>query len=462
MGDQDDALASQLERVLTDRTGAPVHVTDLSRLSGGASRETWAFEALVEDPDGGGPSRRALVLQRERPGGTRTGSGMASEGGLLRAAAAAGVPVATVVATDDGGDELGAPFIVMERVDGETIPRRILRDDAYAGARTHLARQAGAALASVHRIDPASVEGLVAEDQVTQFRELLDLLGEPHPAFELGLRWLESNRPRVSRVGVVHGDFRLGNLIVGPDGLRAVLDWELAHLGDPVEDLGWFCVRAWRFGSPLVAGGVGMVDDLIEGYLAAGGAPVSREDLRWWEAMGTLKWGVMCIIQAATHLGGSSRSVELAAIGRRTAENEEDLLELIAGPSDIEPATAVASSTDVGDPPHDRPTSAELLEAVAEYLAQLRDSVPGRQGFMARVAANVVATVRRELELGPAQAIAHRERLAALGVADDAELAAAIRSGDLDDRTDEVTLAVRASVRDKLAVANPGYWVHPS
>lgn len=460
--EKDEELVSQLEGVLSARTGGSVTVGDLTRLSGGASRETWAFEATVAGAAGAALSSRSLVLQRERPGGTRTGSGMAAEGDLLRAASAAGVPVAPVVATDDGGDELGAPFIVMEKVEGETIPRRILRDEEYAEARTHLARQAGSALAAVHRIDAGAVEGLESQDQMAQFRDLLDLLGEPHPAFELGLRWLERNRPRVSRLGVVHGDFRLGNLIVGPDGLRAVLDWELAHLGDPVEDLGWFCVRAWRFGSPLVAGGVGTVDDLLDGYLAAGGSPVSREDLRWWEAMGTLKWGVMCIIQAATHLSGASRSVELAAIGRRTAENEEDLLELIAGPSDIEPATAMASSTDVGSAPHDRPTPAELLEAVAEYLAQLRDSVPGRQGFMARVAANVVAMVRRELELGPAQAEAHAERLAALGVASDTELAAAIRSGAMDDRVDEVTVAVRAAVRDKLAVAHPGYWVRSS
>jgi aminoglycoside phosphotransferase (APT) family kinase protein len=446
-----DRLAGQLAAVLADRTGREVTVPHLTRLSGGASRETWSFGAVRAD---GEESR--LVLQRERPGGIRTGGGMAAEGALLEAAAAAGVPVAPVVATDRGGDELGAPFIVMGHVDGETIPRRLLRDDEFAGARQVLAGQAGAAMAAIHRIDPDDVEGLHQEDQVEQFRQLLDALGEPHPALELGLRWLVGHRPPAGRRVVVHGDFRTGNLIVGPEGLRAVLDWELAHLGDPAEDLGWFCVRAWRFGSPHRAGGFGPVEELLAGYERAGGDPVDLATLRWWEAMGTLKWGVMCIVQAATHLTGASRSVELAAIGRRTAENEEDLLALIAGDDPYRPAAATGAAPTSA--PHDRPSAGELLDAVGEYLDQVRDSVPGRVGFHARVAANVVATVRRELELGPAQSRAHAERLAALGVSDDAALAAAIRDGSLDDRADEVTRAVRASVRDKLAVANPGYW----
>ena len=319
---------------------------------------------------------------------------------------------------------------------------------------------------------PASTEstrrgtdGLVEVDQVRQFRELLDALGEPHPAFELGLRWLVEHRPEPTGTGIVHGDFRTGNLLVGPDGLRAVLDWELAHLGDPAEDLGWFCVRAWRFGSPHRAGGFGRAEDLLAGYVDGGGSPIDLETLRWWEALGTLKWGVMCIIQAAAHLDGQSRSVELASIGRRSAENEEDLLALMVGPDPYEPLTATGAVGPVA--PHDRPSAWELLDAVGEYLVEVRDaaadgSVAPRLGFHARVAANAVATVQRELEIGAEQAIIHRQRLESLGFVDDVALAAAIRSGALDDRIDDVTAVVRASVRDKLAVANPGYWNLPS
>jgi aminoglycoside phosphotransferase (APT) family kinase protein len=193
-----------------------------------------------------------------------------------------------------------------------------------------LAAQCGEALAGIHRISPDDVPGLEHADQVEAFRAILDQLGEPHPAFEIGFRWLEANRVGGERTVVVHGDFRNGNLIVGPDGIRAVLDWELAHLGDPMEDLGWLCVKSWRFGHPLPVGGFGTYEQLLDAYEEASGMPVDRAGLRWWETLGTLKWGIMCIMQAATHTSGAVRSVELAAIGRRVCEVEWDLLALVA------------------------------------------------------------------------------------------------------------------------------------
>ena len=283
-------------------------IDGLRRLSGGASRETWSFDA-----DG-----RPLIIQRERGAAVRSGGGMANEAALLKAASAVGVPVAPLVASGDG-------FVVTERLEGETIPRRLLRDAEWAAARGVLAGQCGAALRAIHSIPVDAVPGLVEQDQVAQFREILDGFGYPSPAFELGFRWLEANRPPPSTgTVVVHGDFRLGNLLVGPDGLRAVLDWEIAHLGDPMEDLGWLCVRAWRFGSDKTVAGVGEYDDLFSAY-----GDVDRAVVRWWEVLGTLKWGIMCLMQAWSHLSGVSRSVELAAIGRRVSEQEHDLLLLL-------------------------------------------------------------------------------------------------------------------------------------
>jgi aminoglycoside phosphotransferase (APT) family kinase protein len=289
-------------------------VDGLRRLSGGASRETWSFTA-----DG-----RALILRRDPPGALR--KGMTMEAALLPAAAAAGVPVPEVVASGDD-------WIVMEHVDGETIARKILRDDEYAKARPLLAAQCGTILAALHRI-PVDVTPLEQPDQLATWRETLDTLGQPHPAFELAFKWLAANRPSSSSasspVAVVHGDFRHGNFIVGPEGIRAVLDWELAHLGDPMEDLGWLCVKAWRFGvSGNPVGGFGSYDDLCAAYEEAGGGAVDRDALRWWETLGTLKWGIMCILQATAHTSGAMRSVELAAIGRRVCENEWDLLAML-------------------------------------------------------------------------------------------------------------------------------------
>ena len=294
-------------------------VRDLRRLSGGASRETWSLVATFADG-----TSRALALRRDRPGGVAAGA-PADERALLAAAARAGVPVPAIVSAGEG-------YLVTELVEGETIPRRILRDDTYADARGVLAGQCGEALAAIHSIPPADVPGLRGGDQVTLFRDVLDSTGQPHPAFELAFRWLEANRPPPTPGGerIVHGDFRNGNLVVGPDGLRTVLDWELAHLGDPMEDLGWVCVKAWRFGvASKRVGGFGDLDDLLAAYSRASGHDVDAEVVRWWEVLGTLKWGIMCIVQAFTHLSGAARSVELATIGRRVCENEWDLLELV-------------------------------------------------------------------------------------------------------------------------------------
>jgi aminoglycoside phosphotransferase (APT) family kinase protein len=309
-------LAGRLASVL-DADG----IVGLRQLSGGASRETWSFTAL----DGSGISR-SLILQRQRAGSERD---IAVEAAAVRAAGAGGVPVAEVVAASTDPEVLGAPFMIVTEVPGETIARRILRDERFAVAREALPTQLGRALAALHALDPATVPGLVASDQVAQYREVLDTVGEPHPAFELGFRWLEAHRPPAGQGAVVHGDFRLGNLIVDEKGLAAVVDWELAHVGDPMEDLGWLCVKSWRFGSPQPVAGVGTYDQLFASYAAASGRPVDAEVVRWWEVLGTLKWGIMCIMQASAHLTGTVRSHELAAIGRRVCENEHDLLLLL-------------------------------------------------------------------------------------------------------------------------------------
>jgi len=324
-------LAAGLAEVLAAPLGGSVEVGQLQRLPGGASRLTWSFDAK---PVGGGVPV-PLVLQQQRPGGLETGAGMATEAAVLRAAARAGVPVAELVlaAGDPGIDVdaagLGRSWLVMRRIEGETVPRRVFRDDALAEARGRMVADCGRALAAVHRIPVAEIPGLAGSDRLDQQRELLDQFDEAHPALELGLRWLAANRPPPGERRMVHGDFRTGNLLIGLDGLRAVLDWELVHLGDPLEDLGWFCVRAWRFGSPLPAGGFGTREELISAYEAAGGQPVDPDALHWWEVLGTLSWGVICMVQAATHRAGIVRSVELATIGRRVCETEHDLLELL-------------------------------------------------------------------------------------------------------------------------------------
>lgn len=448
-GGRDEELARRIEGLL-HANGLAGHVEGLHRLSGGASRETWALDLV-------GPARRALILQRVRSGTVSGGPGMTGEAALMRAAGDLGVPVPTVVA-DDPGEALGAPCMVTERLEGETIARKLLRDDEWATARARLVPQAAAALAAIHRIDPAVAPELKGGDQLEQLQQMLDGFDQPLPAFELAVRWLAANRPPSPRTTVVHGDFRLGNLFVDHEGLAGVLDWELAHLGDPVEDLGWYCVRAWRFGSPLPAGGMGTREELLEAYAAAGGGTVEPETLRWWELLGTVKWGLICVLQAQVHLSGASRSVELATIGRRVCENEWDVLGLLPGgdlPDPIDPAPA--DDVDL----YGRPTARELVEAVREWVdGDVRSATEGRVAFHARVAANALAMVERQLALGPVHEAAHRAGLEALGHPDDASLAAAIRDGREDHRLEVVRDAVAHSVRAKLEVANPR-WLRP-
>ena len=310
--------ADDLAVLLAARLGG-AEITDLTRLSGGASRETWRFTA-----DG-----VPRIVQRQRAGDERD---MMIEARVVAAAGAAGVPAPELIATGEGDD--GSAFMVLEAIDGETIARKLQRDDEFAHARTVLTSQLGTALAAVHSMDP--VEGLEPVDPIAWYTDVLDNAiaagtGSPQPMLELVRRWLIDHRPPPVAPVVVHGDFRLGNLIVGDDGLRAVIDWELAHLGDPMEDLGWLCVKAWRFGQRPPVAGLGGYDDLFAAYAAAGGGEVDADVVRWWEVLGTWKWAIMCILQASVHLSGAARSHELAAIGRRVCENEHDLFLALEG-----------------------------------------------------------------------------------------------------------------------------------
>ena len=421
MGTDTANVAGQLEVALGGR------VASLHRLSGGSSRITSAFD--LETPSG---TVQPLILQQVRGGGAAPPPDMQMEAALLRAAGGVGVPVPEVVAAG-AADGLDPGWLVVKRLEGETIPRRILRDSEFAAVVPALTDQTARALALIHSLDPASVPGLPPADPLAQPLEFLDGLHEERPVLELGARWLARAHPPGDERVVVHGDFRMGNFLVDRSGLRAVLDWELAHCGDPAEDIGWLCARAWRFGGPGRVGGFGDLDQFLAAYAAAGGRQVDVDRIRWWEGYATVKWAVICLLQASVHLSGAARSVELAAIGRRVCESERDLLALMGVPMPPVPAVPAVSGPGRGqaDPLFGRPSVTELVEAVGDYLDKIRDSTEGPARFEARVAGNVLAMVGRQLELGPAAQAAHAERLRMLGFADDRTLAGAIRAGRL-------------------------------
>ncbi len=439
------AIAERLGEVLGEPLGG-----ELRRLSSGASRETFAFRT---------PSRGALVVQIAREGGKIVEP--PPQAALLARAAEAGVPVPAVVIHGEHDEVLGPSWTVLEALSGTTDPDAILAGDGVPDPQRLIDDLAGA-LASIHRIpaDPTAVPAI--EDPLAVLREWHDRLGEPHPAFELAFRALESDRPPAARRTLVHGDFRIGNLMVGPSGLAGVLDWELAHVGDPVEDLGWLCVPAWRFGRPdRPAAGLATREELLDAYERHAGIAVDPAALRWWELAGTLRWGVICVMQAFAHLSGATRSVEHAVIGRRACEVEWDLLELLgSAPADAgseirQPSDQLPERT---PPLHDRPTMLELLEAARTSLGEdVLPQLDGRAEFQLRVVLRALGIVRRELAHQEEHVALHAAALAAVGCTDERELASAIREGTLGAREEDVLAAVRATVRAKLEVANPAY-----
>jgi aminoglycoside phosphotransferase (APT) family kinase protein len=322
-------VAAGLQRVASSIAGGG-RIEGLQRLSGGASKQTWAFSVV-----GAAGSIEALVLRRAPAGSgerTRMTVGLDVESRLIAAAQGAGVPVPRIERVLRPEDGLGEGF-VMQRLQGEALGRRIVRDERFANARRVLARQCGQALARIHALPTAGLPALRGGGAAAE----LQLQIEQHrshrtarPVFELAFRWLHQHQPADVPPALVHGDFRNGNLMVDEAGLAGVLDWELAHLGDPMEDLGWLCVNTWRFGrSELPVGGFGTRDDLFAGYAEAGGQ-VDAQRVRYWEVLGTLKWGVICETMLQAWLDGDERDLEKAAIGRRASESEIDLLALLA------------------------------------------------------------------------------------------------------------------------------------
>jgi len=290
-------------------------VTAATQLAGGASKEAWAVELDGEE----------VVVRRAAVGVIHQETlSLEHEFEVIRAAHEAGVKAPRPLAYYPDLD--GREGFAMERIAGETIGRRIVRDPP-AG----LGPQLAAELARIHAIPAERLPFLAASDPVERLRRDLDTVDDPHPAIELGLTWAAERLPRDRPPVVSHGDWRIGNVVVDETGLRGVLDWEFAHVGDPAEDLAWPLVRAWRFGADARRlGGVGEVEPYLERYAELTGREIPLEELDVWEVLGNAKWAVGCLTQARRHLSGQDRSVEYAVLGRMAAEMEYELLHLIA------------------------------------------------------------------------------------------------------------------------------------
>ncbi|MBQ0718810.1 MAG: phosphotransferase family protein [Gammaproteobacteria bacterium] len=325
-----DDIVARLELALKRRYGEAASVENVAIATLGASNRTLLFD-LVEPG-----SRRRLVLRQETlKSAVSPFISPHDQFEILKVVYGHGVLVPEPIFELEPQDDLDVGY-VMACVEGETLPKTLLKAPEFAVARKRFAAQTGEIFAKLHAIDPGEVAFLEkvvdSIDPLAAQISRYDAYGEYHPGLDVGIRWLENNRPKAKPRVFVHGDYRNGNVILSPDGIEAVLDWECAHIGSAMEDFGWVCLRAWRFGNiDQPVGGFGPRDEFYQAYTSNGGQAIDEEEIRWWEIFGSLRWAVLNMMQADGHISGVRRALPFACCGRNTSMIEYDMLMTIEG-----------------------------------------------------------------------------------------------------------------------------------
>ena len=330
----DEPLRRSLETFIAHKAGADrVNITDATKLSGGAVQENWLVRAEID----GGAHADPLdaVVRTDAPSSVSASHSRAEEYALLRAAFEAGVTVPEPLWLCEDESVIGRQFFVMRRVSGTAAGHLLVKNSRHGGDRSQLTQRLGEELARIHSIRPPrpdlpflpELDEAPALHAIRRLREHLDLHPTPRPALEWGLRWLERNAPPPGPIVLCHRDYRTGNYMVDEQGLTGILDWEFAGWGDPLEDIGWFCARCWRFGADeREAGGIGTREDFHAGYERVSGRVVDREQVRYWEVMAHMNWAIIAIQQAQRHLSGEETSLFLALTGHIVPELEYEIL----------------------------------------------------------------------------------------------------------------------------------------
>tara|TARA_R110000823_G_scaffold27609_17_gene80482 strand:- start:230 stop:1639 length:1410 start_codon:yes stop_codon:yes gene_type:complete len=442
-GEFERAIAALLSRELPDF----IALSTCEQLTTGASQETWRIHCTVE-------SGEASFALRRAPPGASAGSSvgglpLATEARLLELAAQGCVPGPVVRYVLQPGDDLGEGFL-MDWLEGETHGLKITHGEEFAGVRPTLARRCGEILAQIHALDWRAAgldNALRAVDSATLIAETWEHYRElqvPVPMIDFTWRWLREKLPPDTRMTLVHGDFRNGNLMLTAEGINGVLDWELAHIGNPLRDLGWLCVNSWRFGRPeLPVGGFGRREELLAGYNAISGLRITPAELHYWQVFGSFWWAMATLQMAAAWRSGNTPSLERPVIGRRSSEAQMDCVNLLL-PGEVTlpaPDQALSAGTQL-------PMPAELLSGVAEFL---KDTVAGKlephAGFLAKVGANSLRIAQRELQHGEALRAAELQRLRAL---------LGMQQGDID----SLRWQLVGQLREGLPLQTPGLAEH--
>lgn len=428
-------LAAPLSAFMAKAVG-PGTLCGLVRLSGGANMESWAF-----DWAGSG-----YVLRRAPSADYMAGRpyGHADEAALVIAAHSAGVKAPEVVEVLADGDGLGTGY-VMRRVIADVSPAKILADPPSS-----LLADLGRELARIHAIPraavPSAIPVLDTAQALAELKERFLSYGGDRPVIALAIKWCEEHLPPPAEPVLVHGDYRMGNVMVGADGLAAVLDWELAHLGDSHEDLAFGCMAVWRFGRiERPAFGLGSLEDYFAAYEAAGGTRVDPVRFRFWLVYRTLWWALGCLQMGQAWRSGADTTVERVVVGRRTAEQEIDLLLLLEGEApDAERGRVLPPAPPPAAPPTGEPTNGEMVQAVRDWIAAaIKPGATGHAKFEAVVAMNALGMVMRDLGAGV--------------LAEDAALSASLMSGETSLAAPGLLARLRRSAIDKCAVDSPKY-----
>lgn len=457
----DDSFREKLEEVVLAHISDCKSLVSVDRLSGGASQET--YRLVIQTSTG----EKQLAMRRA-PGGehaeiTPQHPGLDVEALLMQSALAVGVPEPEVYYVLQHDDELGDGFL-MEWLDGEALGARIVRSPEFEDIRPKLAYECGKVLAQIHSID-LDATGLRARlgeispaDFVQQTWERYQLLETPQPMIDYVARWLMENLPAQHEMALVHNDFRNGNFLLSADGIVAVLDWEVAHIGDPMRDLGWICTNSWRFGVSDPVGGFGQYEDLFKGYEDESGKRVNPEHVKFWEVFGSFWWSVGSLGMAEHFRSGPDKTVERPAIGRRTSECQVDCVNLlIPGPVEMVEESPGFSSVDM-------PRTDELLVSVRDFLRNdVMEETTGRINFLSRVAANSLDIVLRELSLGWIHQARELDRLQTLFQSNEdldalrKQLVLGLRNKKISLDNEALQSHLRQTVVNQIAIDQPKY-----
>lgn len=433
-----DRLSAALSRI------KPGRLLALERLSGGANMESWSI-------DWGDAAGTTGYVLRRAPSAEWTASRpftLADEAGLVRAMAAAGALAPQVALVLTPGDGLGDGY-VMARVAAEVAPARILAAPAPG-----LIDDIAAAMARIHGVAtdaiPAAIPVMDTAAAVAELTRRFHDYGGDRPVIALALRWLADHIPPTAPPVLVHGDLRLGNIMANADGLAAILDWELAHIGDAHEDLAYGCMTVWRFGAiDRPAFGLADLDRYFAAYQAAGGTAVDHDRFHFWLVYRTCWWALGCLQMGAIWREGIDAGLERTVIARRTSEQELDLLMLLEPEAPAAERARPMPPPPMAPPPATGETSAaEILGSVADWIAtDVKARAAGRDKFLAAVAINALGIVRREVE-----------RPVALT---DAPLSNDLLSGRVTLTTPGLLARLRRQCLDKIANDSPKYPALP-